>query len=947
MTQEEAAKLIEIVERIVENKIQKYALTKEKLAPTAFEEKYMKHYTHGMFIDHMLFRKHLHQLEEMGGVQFYTDLDALKAEADPNAETLYITREPFAMYEYDAESKEFKELFDPFRVEIVEELPTEDISDRCLYLVPKKIGEVATTASVYLKENGANKLVVVKAIKENCGLGLKEAKDIADAVPTYVKENMDADAAEDLAEKLREAGATVEVQTTKAETLYEERYQVVLNALKLTRGEVTAAPATAANAPAEPGSEADGTYGENAPVPEVTTVDAATARKDAINALADNIGLAKTKAATLVDNMPSVLGTYKTKAEADEIVSLLSETIECIVEENKSCYTEWLHTETGWEVVGADMDKYYTKEEADAKFGQVEEIPLKEVITCTEVTKEDWDAGLVDLEDTDKKYILTDTGDDYCLYYTYQDGNWVQTDGADDTLYMADEGTNMYRWTVEGLLLLEQDDTKYVRSLSELNNVYDPSTYKVVWIKDEGSRFNKRTTYNSYTLVVNAKKSSKIGSGTSYTQLLTNQDGYQYRTGQYNSTTDSVQWGVWQEHIYATTNDIGDGNLHLRTAGVKRGTATANAKDRNDIEVGEIMPDFAWWQKRTARKGATVLYSNIVPERKKFHDNSFYLELCHFRLERSSDNSDFYLMGTTENVYIPNNVDKIYIENWGCTYSDGILINLKMTNGAITREETVSFERVNSDERLRSFCSVNAVVGIVNFSIRVYANSWTTIPHKLYLYGYAEDVFVGDYSQSPCRNFKILSFNEKDGKWKAVAYSHDSIRCKRHWLKCNIVQGSGGWGSDIECDTWRNFSAPFWGKMEVYPEWANLTPVAVRRHTRGFRRKLRWAISGGKESVTTVRYNPVNEMFNRRYVNSGDVFYHPFNCNKFSRDGHFYQDAYFAEYREGNRRPYIKTLCAHWRRVNGEKNIYEVYKNQDCLHWNFVGIVPQPIIRQF
>lgn len=48
MTQEEAAKLIEIVERIVENKIQKYALTKEKLAPTAFEEKYMKHYTHGM-----------------------------------------------------------------------------------------------------------------------------------------------------------------------------------------------------------------------------------------------------------------------------------------------------------------------------------------------------------------------------------------------------------------------------------------------------------------------------------------------------------------------------------------------------------------------------------------------------------------------------------------------------------------------------------------------------------------------------------------------------------------------------------------------------------------------------------------------------------------------------------------------------------------------------------
>lgn len=944
MTQEEAAKLIEIVERIVENKIQKYALTKEKLAPTAFEEKYMKHYTHGMFIDHMLFRKHLHQLEEMGGVQFYTDLDALKAEADPNAETLYITREPFAMYEYDAENKEFKELFDPFRVEIVEELPTEDISDRCLYLVPKKIGEVAVSASVYLKETGANKRVVIIAIKENCGLGLKEAKDIAFAAPTYVKKNMDANAAEDLAEKLREAGATVEVQTTKAETLYEERYQVILNTLKLTRGEVTAVPATAANAPAEPGSEADGTYGENAPVVSVvTTVDAATARKDAINALADNIGLAKTKAATLVDNMPSVLGTYKTKTEADEVVSQLSETIECIVEENKSCYTEWLHTETGWEVVGADMDKYYTKEEADAKFGQVEEIPLKEVVTCTEVTKEDWDAGLVDLEDTDKKYILTDTGDDYCLYYTYQDGNWVQTEGADDTLYMADEGTNMYRWTVEGLLLLEQDDTKYVRSLSELNNVYDPSTYKVVWIKDEGSRFNKRTTYNSYTLVVNAKKSNIAGSGTSYTQLLTNQDGYQYRTGQYNSTTDSVQWGVWQEHIYATTNDIGDGNLHLRTAGVKRGTATANAKYRSDIEVGEIMPDFAWWQKRTVRKGATVLLSELCPKECSGIDYP-KLELGHIDL---SGNLTSVCSGSVL-AYIPHTVNELFIENWGCTRGS---VTAKVTLNFNGTEATVTVGRrtsITSD----SFYSVNIPShdsGYYDISVKVEytENNIDKYIKKLYLYGRCEDVLsntdnggINDKErlQSNNRRFYILTFN---GKWNITPYLFTTIRCKRHWLKCNINLKNGrGYSGIIERGTWRNFLAP--QDNEINPTTA--TPIALRRMRQcskrwgknGTRTKLRWSIDAGLESVFDTPYDLWDEIpsspFGEKIMGKGLV-----------RD-HFYQDTLFAESRRGNRRPYIKSLCTQWRKAA----IYsDYYDGMVGVHWNKIGLWAQPFIRQF
>ena len=65
---------------------------------------------------------------------------------------------------------------------------------------------------VVLAEVGANKLKVVKAVKEACGLGLKEAKDLVDGAPSTLKEGMAKAEAENLKKVIEEAGAKVELK---------------------------------------------------------------------------------------------------------------------------------------------------------------------------------------------------------------------------------------------------------------------------------------------------------------------------------------------------------------------------------------------------------------------------------------------------------------------------------------------------------------------------------------------------------------------------------------------------------------------------------------------------------------------------------------------------------------------------------------------------------------
>ena len=72
--------------------------------------------------------------------------------------------------------------------------------------------EEKSSFDVVLKEAGANKLQVVKAVKEACGLGLKEAKDLVDGAPATIKEGMAKAEAENLKKAIEEAGAVVELK---------------------------------------------------------------------------------------------------------------------------------------------------------------------------------------------------------------------------------------------------------------------------------------------------------------------------------------------------------------------------------------------------------------------------------------------------------------------------------------------------------------------------------------------------------------------------------------------------------------------------------------------------------------------------------------------------------------------------------------------------------------
>ena len=98
------------------------------------------------------------------------------------------------------------------------------IAEELVNLTVKEVNELATilkdeygieekdSFDVVLKSAGAAKLQVVKAVKESCGLGLKEAKDMVDGAPSVLKEGMAKADAEALKKALEEAGAEVELK---------------------------------------------------------------------------------------------------------------------------------------------------------------------------------------------------------------------------------------------------------------------------------------------------------------------------------------------------------------------------------------------------------------------------------------------------------------------------------------------------------------------------------------------------------------------------------------------------------------------------------------------------------------------------------------------------------------------------------------------------------------
>ena len=72
--------------------------------------------------------------------------------------------------------------------------------------------EEKTSFDVVLKEIGAAKLQVIKAVKEACGLGLKEAKELVDGAPSTLKEGLTKDEAENLKKTIEATGAVIELK---------------------------------------------------------------------------------------------------------------------------------------------------------------------------------------------------------------------------------------------------------------------------------------------------------------------------------------------------------------------------------------------------------------------------------------------------------------------------------------------------------------------------------------------------------------------------------------------------------------------------------------------------------------------------------------------------------------------------------------------------------------
>jgi len=72
--------------------------------------------------------------------------------------------------------------------------------------------EEKTEFNVVLKEVGAEKIKVIKVVREATGLGLKEAKDLVDGAPSTIKENVSKDEAAAIEAKFKEVGATVEIK---------------------------------------------------------------------------------------------------------------------------------------------------------------------------------------------------------------------------------------------------------------------------------------------------------------------------------------------------------------------------------------------------------------------------------------------------------------------------------------------------------------------------------------------------------------------------------------------------------------------------------------------------------------------------------------------------------------------------------------------------------------
>jgi len=1014
MTPEESELLVKIVELIVERKIQKYSLTKEKLAPTAFEERYMNHYTHGMFIDHVLFRKHLHELEQVGGVHFYDTPEEMRAAADANDQSLYITKDEFGLWKYDAEKKEFFSLYEPFGIRIVNVLPTKDISDNCVYLVPKD--DIAKERyDIHLAFSGEDQVQAVRELADVKGILTKEAQEIFDTLPNVVSsfENMEDAEAElekyTLFEKSIETVGSVKRYEVVFDSYDSSNQIAAITTMKKITGltlkeskdlvvSLDSAPATVATFDKLEDAQAllsKYAKDENGNTKfDVVLENCGADKMLAIKEVQEVTGLELQEAKDIVYSFPTVVASFDTLVEAEAELAkyvIITGRIDGKIftghiNSLKDLYTEWVHTKNGWELVGDDLNDYYTKAEVDALVGSSKEVQPKEVVTVNECTAESWYNGLVDLSDTSLLWVVTPK-DSSPLLMAYNGTQWATTDGRADTLYMSSSSTNLYKWTLNGLQLIKDDDTLRITSLDQLDKFSTAGTYKVVYLQKGAKTAGRRQvyTYSSWTLSVENARTLK---GYSYKQTMTNKDGYWLREGTSVDADSEVTWGTWSKHIYAYTSDIGNGTLHLTVNGIERGTFSANAGSDISVELGtstgsgasETMLDFAWWQKRTANRGARVLASgiNLCPLNKMPYFANVGLPLLEVSQFGKRIDDANYALHATATATFPKGTTKVYIENWGChtrqirksvrdplsgvtkiittDYGCAFELTATFTNRANTldvRTQTLNIGAVREATRNGDTISLGGpsiymmsfpegIEGDWNIEYTLECTldkNYQFPPKQIRFYCEAENVLSNNKLNSNSTewdlvrgdrdgyntNFYLLSV--VNGVWHLRKIKESEVRVKRHWLKCTMT------GSGIERDTWRVFERPQVGSVDANSSIIKRVPAFVRRkvHHTGGPKVMRWRAYDCKDgdwrsSNYTGWFGPLEKLPA-----------HPFWKVNYRRTS-YYLDCLLANMRKGNQRPYIKTLCMRVRKT--------IDSQCNALDYKFVEIMEKPI-RQF
>lgn len=488
--------------------------------------------------------------------------------------------------------------------------------------------------------------------------------------------------------------------------------------------------------------------------------------------------------------------------------------------------------------------------------------------------------------------------------------------------YDADDNLHIYLYNVPNMefqdVTNEQvNKTIYTNDLDTLiTRQLKNGIYSVVHIN---SGIDGNIYGDAYTLTV--------GDGSVFSRVLECRSGW----AQAVLIDESYQW-EW--HRYAYT-----GHKH-------------QIADVNGLQDKLEMPDFAWWQKRTANKGAKVLMT--MPEIKPANHKRARLNLevaCVLR----DKNSNGLRYSSKSTFTIPKNVSYLLVENFGCSrnlnYSSGgyigswcqVTVAVSNSNGDVIFDYQFVLGAIK--ESMQQIPIPKTIVGVpVSIEVNV---SWIqndndkVVPTRFRFYADSEEVLssyskqyrredgstftLTEYDRMRGNGFSVAYFDEHLNHWRILPYTNKTARCKRHFLECRIRYEHNEEAFFIERGTWRTFDRP--NRCSPLVD-AGLRPVFIRACTSHYHNKrynhhrprcktMRWLVRGGNKAQTrqifTSQFTLQHLPFSKKMVNNG----------RYIRNN-FYLDVLYAETRKGNRRPFVKTLCLYWRRII--KNGQVVYK---------------------